>query len=145
MHRTEIEPFYGGFEKNLWAERFLNSIMALYVCYFPSQLLDNYKLSCVTSEIANFAHPDISCSAGGFEKDLWVEKFQVPMIVLCACFSPCQFLDNYKLSYVPSVIANLTKQYIPLSREVFVFRSPVKKIIESPLANLLKKWNLLPH
>jgi hypothetical protein len=42
---------------------------------------------------------------------------------------------------------DITESHIQdkLTKEVFVFRSPTKKILESPLGNLINKWNLLPH
>lgn len=42
---------------------------------------------------------------------------------------------------------NITNTHIQdrLTKEIFVFRSPTKQIIKSPLAPLISKWKLLPH
>jgi len=42
---------------------------------------------------------------------------------------------------------NITETHIQdnLTKEIFVFRSPMKNILESQLANLITEWNLLPH
>jgi hypothetical protein len=32
-----------------------------------------------------------------------------------------------------------------LTKEVFVFRSPMNDILQSNLAGLISEWNLLPH
>lgn len=45
------------------------------------------------------------------------------------------------------LIWNITETHIhdKLTKEVFVFRSPTKDIMDSPLAKWIKKWKLLPH
>jgi hypothetical protein len=45
------------------------------------------------------------------------------------------------------LIWNITETHIQdkLTQEVFVFRSPAKDIMNSPLAKCIKKWKLLPH
>jgi hypothetical protein len=45
------------------------------------------------------------------------------------------------------LIWNITETHIQdnLTKELFVFRSPTKDIMESPLAKLIKQWKLLPH
>jgi hypothetical protein len=45
------------------------------------------------------------------------------------------------------LIWNITETHIQdkLTKEIFVFRSPTKDIMRSPLAKLIKRWKLLPH
>ena len=45
------------------------------------------------------------------------------------------------------LIWNITETHIQdkLTKETFTFRSPTKDIMESPLAEWVKKWKLLPH
>jgi len=45
------------------------------------------------------------------------------------------------------LVWNITETHIQdqLTKEIFTFRSPTKHILESPLANLISKWNILPH
>ncbi|WP_423129360.1 hypothetical protein [Gaoshiqia sp. Z1-71] len=45
------------------------------------------------------------------------------------------------------LVWNITETHIQDNRtkEIFTFRSPTKDIIESQLAPLISKWNLLPH
>lgn len=45
------------------------------------------------------------------------------------------------------LIWNITETHIQdkVTKEIFVFRSPTKEIMESPLAKWVKKWKLLPH
>jgi hypothetical protein len=45
------------------------------------------------------------------------------------------------------LVWNITETHIQdrLTMQTFVFRSPTKEIINSQLANLITKWNLLPH
>ena len=54
-----------------------------------------------------------------------------------------------KLSLVKirDLIWNITETHIQdkLTKKVFVFSSPMKDIMDSPLAELVKLWKLLPH
>jgi transposase len=45
------------------------------------------------------------------------------------------------------LVWNITETHIQdnLTKETFVFRSPTKDILNSPLAPLVSKWNLIPH
>lgn len=45
------------------------------------------------------------------------------------------------------LVWNITETHIQdrLTKETFVFRSPMKDILNSKLSNLISKWNLLPH
>jgi len=45
------------------------------------------------------------------------------------------------------LIWNITETHIRdnLTKEVFVFRSPMNDILQSNLAGLISEWNLLPH
>jgi transposase len=45
------------------------------------------------------------------------------------------------------LVWNITETHIQdhLTKEIFVFRSPIKDILKSQLASLISKWNLLPH
>jgi Transposase DDE domain len=45
------------------------------------------------------------------------------------------------------LVWNITETHIQdqLTKEIFVFRSPTKQILESQLAPLISKWKLLPH
>lgn len=45
------------------------------------------------------------------------------------------------------LVWNITESHIQdqLTKQIFVFRSPIKEILKSNLAKLIAKWNLLPH
>ncbi len=45
------------------------------------------------------------------------------------------------------LVWNITETHIQdcLTKEIFIFRSPSKTLLKTPLANLISKWNLLPH
>ena len=45
------------------------------------------------------------------------------------------------------LVWNITESHIrdTLTKETFKFISPTTEILSSPLAPLIKKWNLLPH
>jgi len=45
------------------------------------------------------------------------------------------------------LVWNITETHIQerLTKEIFAFQSPTKEIMQSPLAGLIIKWNLLPH
>ncbi len=54
---------------------------------------------------------------------------------------------NLSLQKIKDLIWNVTETHIQdtITKEVFVFSSPLNLLIESPLAKLLKDWNLLPY
>jgi len=45
------------------------------------------------------------------------------------------------------LVWNVTQTHIQdqLTKEIFSFQSPTKKILESPIADLIKEWKMLPH
>jgi transposase len=45
------------------------------------------------------------------------------------------------------LIWNITETHIQdnLTKEIFIFRSPLKDLMKSPLESLILSWNLLPH
>jgi transposase len=61
-----------------------------------------------------------------------------------------KYLDlttKLSLRNIRSLVMSITESHIKdtLSNETFKFISPTKEIMSSPLAKLIKKWNLLPH
>ena len=54
---------------------------------------------------------------------------------------------NLSLRDIRFLVWNITETHIQdnLTKQIFVFRSPTKDIINSPLGEFLTKWNLLPH
>lgn len=59
-----------------------------------------------------------------------------------------ELTTKLSLKEIRFMIWNITETHIQdqLTKETFVFRSPIKDIKTSPLAILLEKWNLLlPH
>lgn len=48
---------------------------------------------------------------------------------------------------IRQIVWDITESHIQdsLTNEVFVFTSPIKEILDSSLAKLIKKWGLLPH
>ena len=54
---------------------------------------------------------------------------------------------SMSLREIKTLVWNITDSHIQdsLTKETFIFRSPTKTILKSPLAKLIKKWNLLPH
>lgn len=58
-----------------------------------------------------------------------------------------ELTTKLSLREVRFLIWNITETHIQdkLTKEIFTFRSPTNDIMESSLAQLVKKWNLLPH
>lgn len=61
-----------------------------------------------------------------------------------------KYLDittKLSLREIRFLIMNITETHIQdrVTKEIFTFRSPTKDILGTPLANLISKWNLLPH
>ena len=58
-----------------------------------------------------------------------------------------ELTTRLSLRDIRSLIWNITDVHIQdnLTKEVFVFQSPTHDILDSSLANLIKRWNLLPH
>ena len=58
-----------------------------------------------------------------------------------------ELTTKLSLREIRFLVWNITETHIQdnLTKEIFVFRSPVKEILKSQLANLLTIWNLLPH
>lgn len=54
---------------------------------------------------------------------------------------------NLSLRNIRLLIWNITETHIrdSLTKETFRFLSPTSEVLNSPLASLIKKWNLLPH
>jgi len=61
-----------------------------------------------------------------------------------------KYLDlttKLSLREIRFLVMNITETQIQdsITKEIFTFRSPTKNIMETPLAKLISKWNLLPH
>jgi len=61
-----------------------------------------------------------------------------------------KYLDlstGLSLREIRFLVWDITETHIQdkLTKEVFVFRSPLKDVINSPLAKILKEWKMLPH
>ncbi len=61
-----------------------------------------------------------------------------------------KYLDlttKLSLREIRFLVMNITETHIQdrVTKETFIFRSPTKEILETPLAKLISKWKLLPH
>lgn len=58
-----------------------------------------------------------------------------------------ELTTKLSLREIRFLVMNITETHIQdrVTKEIFTFRSPTKDILETPLANLISKWNLLPH
>jgi transposase len=58
-----------------------------------------------------------------------------------------ELTTKLSLREIRFLIWNITETHIRdnLTKEVFVFRSPMNDILQSNLAGLISEWNLLPH
>ena len=58
-----------------------------------------------------------------------------------------ELTTSLSLRDIRFLVWNITESHIQekLTKEVFVFRSPTNDIRNSPLANLIKEWGVLPH
>jgi len=58
-----------------------------------------------------------------------------------------ELTTKLSLREIRFLVWNITETHIQdqLTRQIFVFRSPTKEILNSQLENLISKWNLLPH
>jgi hypothetical protein len=58
-----------------------------------------------------------------------------------------ELTSKLSLREIRFLVWNITETHIQdrLTKQIFVFRSPTKEIMNSKLANLITKWNLLPH
>ena len=58
-----------------------------------------------------------------------------------------EIITKLSLREIRFLVWNITETHIQdrLTKQTFVFRSPTKEIMNSQLANLITKWNLLPH
>lgn len=58
-----------------------------------------------------------------------------------------ELTTKLSLREIRFLVWNITETHIQdnLTKEIFVFRSPIKDIIKSQLATIISKWNLLPH
>jgi transposase len=58
-----------------------------------------------------------------------------------------ELITKLSLREIRLLLWNIKKTQIQdsLTKEIFVFRSPVKEILKSQLANLVTSWNLLPN
>lgn len=58
-----------------------------------------------------------------------------------------ELTTKLSLREIRFLVWNITESHIQdnLTKEIFVFRSPTKMIMDSPLANLVNAWKLLPH
>jgi transposase len=54
---------------------------------------------------------------------------------------------NTSLKKIRILVWDLTESHIQdsITKEIFKFSSPTSEILNTPLASLIKKWNLLPH
>jgi len=58
-----------------------------------------------------------------------------------------ELTTNLSLREIRFLVWNITETHSQdsLTKEIFVFRSPVKGILKSQKGNFIIKWNLLPH
>ena len=58
-----------------------------------------------------------------------------------------ELTTKLSLREIRFLVWNITETQIQdrLTKQTFVFQSPIKEILNSQLANLIAKWNLLPH
>jgi len=58
-----------------------------------------------------------------------------------------ELTTKLSLREIRFLVWNITETHIQdnLTKEIFVFRSPIKDILKSQLAPLISKWNLIPH
>jgi transposase len=58
-----------------------------------------------------------------------------------------ELITKMSLRNIKLLVWNITESHIrdTITKETFKFSSPTKEIMNSPLAPLIKKWNLLPH
>jgi transposase len=58
-----------------------------------------------------------------------------------------QLTTKLSLREIRFLLWNITETHIQdnMTKEVFVFRSPMGDVLKSNLAELILKWNLLPH
>lgn len=58
-----------------------------------------------------------------------------------------ELTTKFSLREIRFLIWNITETHIQdnLTKEVFVFRSPMNDVLKSKLAELIAEWNLLPH
>lgn len=58
-----------------------------------------------------------------------------------------ELTTKLSLREIRFLVWNITETHIQdqLTKQIFVFRSPTKEILNSQLENLISKWNLLPH
>lgn len=58
-----------------------------------------------------------------------------------------ELTTKLSLREIRFMVMNITETQIQdrVTNEIFTFRSPTKDIMDTPLANLISKWNLLPH
>ena len=58
-----------------------------------------------------------------------------------------ELCTKLSLREIRFLVWNITETHIQdrLTKQTFIFRSPTKQILNSQLANLISKWNLLPH
>ncbi|HNU76801.1 MAG TPA: hypothetical protein PKM75_00410, partial [Prolixibacteraceae bacterium] len=59
----------------------------------------------------------------------------------------CTDLSELSLSRIRFLVMNITETHIQdrITNEIFPFRSPTKDIRDTPWADLISKWKLLPH
>lgn len=58
-----------------------------------------------------------------------------------------ELTTKLSLREIRFLVWNITETHIQdnLTKEKFIFRSPTKNIMKSPLAKFISKWNILPH
>lgn len=58
-----------------------------------------------------------------------------------------ELTTKLSLKEIRFLLWNITETHIQdnLTKEVFVFRSPMNDLLRSKLAGLISEWNLLPH
>jgi transposase len=58
-----------------------------------------------------------------------------------------ELTTKLSLREIRFLVMNVTETHIQdrVTKEVFTFRSPTKDILKTQLANLISRWNLLPH
>ena len=86
-------------------------------------------------------------------RPIYHQKHDAVKAHVLICFvslMPEKYLElttKLSLREIRFLVMNITETHIHdrLTKEIFTFRSPATDILKTQLANLISKWNLLPH
>jgi transposase len=78
------------------------------------------------------------------------EAIKAHVLICFAALIAEKYLElttKLSLREIRFLLWNITETHIQdrLTKEIFLFQSPTKDVMKSPLASLIKKWKLLPH